>query len=161
MRTNNKTVSSYQNHPNQIQKEKNMKKKLLPLLCIVPILASANEYQTNVQVFTSNTAGKPCTTTPQMVYKGNRFNYAEHMSKTGDAAVYGALFSLLGLGVGAAVFGIGATSEALVGDNEYLYVTECNSGADKTRLMTLVVSNNKMSEAQWLPLAQKDQTRGK
>jgi len=139
-----------------------MKKILLSLACIVPMVASANEYKTDLQVFTANTAKKRCATTPQLIYKGDRAGYAKSMSKTGDQADYAALTAIAGgLAVGAIVFSVTALADAATGDYEYLYVTECNSGANKTRLMTLVVSNNSLGEAQWVSAAKRDQARSR
>jgi len=139
-----------------------MKKILLSLICLTPILVSANEYKTDLQVFTSNTAKKRCATTPRLIYKGDRAGYAKSMSKTGDQADYAALTAISGgLAVGAIVFSVNSLASAITGDYEYLYVTECNSGANKTRLMTLVVSNNALGESQWVAAAKRDQARSR
>ena len=139
-----------------------MKKILLSLICLAPIMASANEYKTDLQVFTSNTAKKRCATAPQLIYKGDRAGYAKSMSKMGDQADYAALTAIAGgLAVGAIVFSVTSLASAATGDYEYLYVTECNGGANKTRLMTLVVSNNSLSEAQWVATAKRDQARSR
>jgi len=139
-----------------------MKKILLTLICFVPIMVSANEYKTDLQVFTANTAKKRCSTVPQLIYKGDRAGYSKSMSKTGDQADYAALTAISGgLAVGAIVFSVNSLASAITGDYEYLYVTECNSGANKTRLMTLVVSNNALGESQWVAAAKRDQARSR
>jgi len=145
------------------------KKILLGLLCTVS-LSMANEYHKNLQVFTVNTAEKRCTTPLKLVYKGNKAGYGKEIAKHKDDvtfAVLGGTQTVLdggglegGLVVGLGVLGVNSLVDAAVGDYEYLYVTECNSGKNKTRLMTLVVSNNKMSESQWTAAAQRDQVRG-
>ena len=147
-----------------------MKKALIGLLAVLPILTIANEYHKNLQVFTANTAEIPCKTTPVLVYKGDRKGYAEEISKAKDRAVVGALDGaqlinntglVNGAIAGLAVFAIHSIHDAATGDYEYLYVTECNSGKDRTRLMTLVVSNDKLSEGKWISIAKKDQARSK
>ncbi len=141
----------------------------LSLLCIAS-LSQANEYQKNLQVFTVNTAEHTCTTQPHLVYKGDKVGYGKEIAKHKDDLIFATLGgaqttlngggALGGLVVGIGVLGINSLITAATGDNEYLYVTECNTGTNKTRLMTLVVSNDKMSEAQWIAVAKKDQLRG-
>jgi hypothetical protein len=153
-----------------------MKKRLLLSLMIVPLAIQANMYQKNLQVFTVNTAEKRCSSPLHLVYKGTKEGYAAEIAKHKDdiamATLGGADFATKalahgggadaivgGLVVGLGVFAIKGLADAITGDSEYLYVTECNSGSNKTRLMTLVVSNDKLSEAQWVQLAKKDQAR--
>jgi hypothetical protein len=130
----------------------------------------ANEYHKNLQVFTANTARIPCKTTPVLVYKGDRKGYAQEIAKVKDAMVEGALDGgqlvatsglVSGAVAGLAVFAIKGIYEAATGDYEYLYVAECNSGKERTRLMTLVVSNDKLSEGKWISIAKKDQARSR
>ena len=150
------------------------KKILLGLFCMVSFI-HANEYHKNLQVFTVNTAEKRCTTPLHVVYKGDKNGYGREVAKQSDdimhAALGGTRRALNGLQsssgadaltggiiVGLGVFAINKITDGITGDNEYLYVTECNSGENRTRLMTLVVSNDKMSEAQWTATAKKDQS---
>jgi hypothetical protein len=147
-----------------------MKKAFIGLLAVLPVLTMANEYHKNLQVFTANTARIPCKTTPVLVYKGDRQGYAQEIAKAKDRAVIGALDGaqlinntglINGAVAGLAVFAIHSINEAATSDYEYLYVTECNSGSERTRLMTLVVSNDKLSESKWISIAKKDQARSK
>jgi len=148
-----------------------MNNKIIVLaFALVPMLLSANKYEKNMQVFTVNTAEKRCTTPLKLVYKGDKSGYGKEIAKHKDDvtfAVFGGAQTILdggglagGLVVGLGVLGVNSLVDAAVGDYEYLYVTECNSGENKTRLMTLVVSNDKMSEAQWIAAAKRDQARG-
>jgi hypothetical protein len=153
-----------------------MKKTIWLSLLTLPLMLTANEYHKNLQVFTINTAEKRCSTPLHLVYKGTKKGYGAEIAKHKDdlarATLGGADFATKalahgggadalvgGLVVGLGVFAIGGIANAITGDSEYLFVTECNSGKSKTRLMTLVVSNNKLSEAQWVQLAKKDQSR--
>ena len=153
-----------------------MKKLLLLSLMTLPFILQANEYQKNLQVFTVNTAEKRCSSLLHLVYKGSKEGYgaeiAKHKNDIAMATLGGADFATKalahgggadaiagGLVVGLGVFAIKGIADAFTGDSEYLYVTECNSGSNKTRLMTLVVSNDKLSESQWVQLAKKDQAR--
>jgi hypothetical protein len=153
-----------------------MKKTIWLSLLTLPLMLTANEYHKNLQVFTVNTAEKRCSSPLQVVYKGTKEGYGVEIAKHKDdiamATLGGADFATKalaggagadalagGLIVGLGVFAVNGIANAITGDSEYLYVTECNSGANKTRLMTLVVSNDKLSEAQWVQLAKKDQSR--
>ena len=147
-----------------------MNKLIIGLLIGAPLVLMANEYHKNLQVFTANTAKKACKTTPRLVYKGDRTGYAKSISKMGDIATESALggagaAAAAGVAaapvVGLAVFGILSAVDVATSDHEYLYVTECNSGADRTRLMTLVVSNSALSEPEWTAIAQRDQARSR
>lgn len=147
-----------------------MKKAFIGLMAVLPVLTMANEYHKNLQVFTANTARIPCKTTPVLVYKGDRKGYAQEIAKAKDRMVEGALDGgqlvatsglVSGAVAGLAVFAIKGIHEAATGDYEYLYVTECNSGNERTRLMTLVVSNEKLSEDKWISIAKKDQARSR
>jgi len=147
-----------------------MKKVFIGLLAVMPVLTMANEYHKNLQVFTANTARIPCKTTPVLVYKGDRKGYAQEIAKAKDRMVEGALDGgqlvatsglVSGAVAGLVVFAIKGINEAATGDYEYLYVTECNSGKDRTRLMTLIVSNDKLSESKWISIAKKDQARSR
>lgn len=147
-----------------------MQRTLMGILAVLPVLTMANEYHKNLQVFTANTAHIPCKTAPVLVYKGDRIGYAKEISKANDRMVEGALdggqlIASTGLVAGAvaglAVMAIKGIHDAATGDYEYLYVTECNSGSKRTRLMTLVVSNDKLSESQWISIAKKDQARSR
>ncbi len=147
-----------------------MKSTFIGLLAIVPILTMANEYHKNLQVFTSNTARIPCRTTPVFIYKGDRQGYAKEISKAKDKLVENTLTGaqlinntglINGAIAGIAVVAIQSIYSSATSDYEYLYVTECNSGNQKTRLMTLVVSNTKLSENKWIDIAKKDQARSK
>lgn len=64
-----------------------------------------------------------------------------------------------GLIIGAATTAISMTIAASIMDSEYLYITECNEGDERTRLMTLVVSNSSMREDEWVKLAKEDQEK--
>lgn len=67
---------------------------------------------------------------------------------------------LAGMGVGLAHMAINAGINESMMDYEYLYVTECNkNSSDRTRLMTLVVSNDKLEEPKWIELAKEDQAK--
>lgn len=153
-----------------------MKTKILLPLLALPLLLQANEYKKNLQVFTVNTAEKRCASPLHLVYKGTKDGYgvqiAKHQQDIAMATLGGADFTSKalqmgggadalagGLIVGLGVFAVQGIGDAITGDNEYLYVTECNSGAAKTRLMTLVVSNDKLTETQWVGLAKRDQAR--
>lgn len=146
-----------------------MKKNILiTALAMVPIMASANMYKKDLQVFTLNTAEKRCETPLRLIYKGDKARYAKEIAKDKDEmtrAVFGGASMALNNGLaggvvgGLAVFAVQGLVDAATGDHEYLYVTECNSGANKTRLMSLVVSNTAMSESAWTSLAKQDQVR--
>ena len=141
-------------------------------------LLSANQYQKNVQVFTVNTAQKRCSTPLHVVYQGNKEGYGVEVAKYKEeiaSAVRGGTQTALtnlqgsvsadaitgGAIVGAGVIVLNSVVNGITGDNEYLYVTECNRGKEKTRLMTLVVSNDKMSPSAWIALAKQDQAKAK
>lgn len=145
------------------------KNTMIAALTMLPMMASANMYKKNLQVFTANTAEKRCSTPLHLVYKGNKEGYGTAISKDTDElnrAIIGGLDSGFkgggvggGVAVGAIVFAVNGVVGAATGDYEYLYVTECNKGVNRTRLMTLVVSNTQLSESTWVSLAKKDQAR--
>lgn len=147
-----------------------MKRTVFLSIAVLPVLLMANHYEKNLQVFTVNTAEQRCTTPLKLIYKGDKAGYAKEIAKNKDdviSSVFDGAQTMLdggglagGLIVGLGVLGVNSLVDAAVGDYEYLYVTECNSGENKTRLMTLVVSNDKMSELQWVSAAKRDQIRG-
>lgn len=146
-----------------------MKRKILTVaLTMLPMIASANMYKKDLQAFTVNTAEKRCTAPLHLIYKGDKVGYAKEIAKDEQEmtrAVIGGTSVALSSGVasgamtGLAVFAIQGLVDSATGDYEYLYVTECNSGENRTRLMTLVVSNTAMNESSWVSLAKKDQAR--
>ena len=156
-----------------------MKLKTTLSLLAVPLVMQANMYQKDLQVFTVNTAEKKCTTPLAFVYKGDREGYAKEIQKdskelsriflhgagvsTSAMAAGGSIGQSLagGLATGLAVGLIQGAADAVRNDFEYLYVTECNSGENRTRLMTLVVSNDKLTQEQVDGLAKEDQARSK
>ncbi|MBD3840027.1 MAG: hypothetical protein IE878_06560 [Epsilonproteobacteria bacterium] len=165
----------------------NKTKKLLPLLFLLPVFSIADSYSENLMVITANTAEKRCTNTPSVVFKGTRADYADQNFKLSqglqDATlialnskdfIEGAARSVVGAGdvganlaqglknglaLGVATVAVGIAVNAAISDHEYLYVTECNEGDERTRLMTLVVSNSSMSEDAWVKLAKDDQEK--
>jgi hypothetical protein len=156
-----------------------MKLKITLSLLAIPLVMQANMYQKDLQVFTVNTAEKKCTTPLTFVYKGDREGYAKEILKdstelsriflhgagvsTSAMAAGGSIGQSLagGLATGLAVGLIQGAADAVRNDFEYLYVTECNSGENRTRLMTLVVSNDKLTQEQVDGLAKEDQARSK
>ena len=73
-------------------------------------------------------------------------------SNLGQSLAMGGAFAL----VGVVVKGI---SDEIRRDHEYLYIVECNSGQNVTRLITHILSNDKLEEAQWVEMAKRDQAR--
>jgi len=139
-------------------------------------------YKHNLQVFTANTMEIPCRTTPKVLFFGEA-EKAEAFTKNemkslidngisaagsnvgswlttngisgGDlAAGFGAGFigSLVGLGIKNAAY-------AAMDDPEYIMISECNSGKNYTRLITMVVSQEKLDLATAKDLAMRDQKK--
>lgn len=162
-------------------------KKLLSLLFLLPIIASADSYYENLQIMTANTMEKKCANTPHLIFQGKRIDYAQQnfeiskgltdaalVALNSKAFIEGSARSVVGIGdaganigkglkeglaVGVATVAVGIAVNAAISDNEYLYVTECNEGDERTRLMTLVVSNSSLSEDEWTKLAKEDQEK--
>lgn len=166
----------------------NKTNKLLSLLFLLPIFTIADSYSENLMIITANTMEKKCTNIPHEIFKGTRDNYAQQNRILSQAVSDTAVFALNSKpfieGAARAVVGVGKSAganltqgleqgvaggvaialgnvavRAVIGDNEYLYVTECNEGDERTRLMTLVVSNSSMSEDEWVKLAKEDQEK--
>ncbi|EFK97023.1 secreted protein [sediment metagenome] len=164
-----------------------MSKKLLSLLFLLPVITIADSYSENLMVITANTMEKKCTNTPHVVFQGKRIDYAQQnfeiskgltdaalVALNSKAFIEGSARSVVGIGdaganmakglkeglaVGVATVAVGMAVNAAISDNEYLYVTECNEGDDRTRLMTLVVSNTMMNEDVWIKFAKEDQEK--
>ena len=163
------------------------KMKLKWAFLLLPIIASADSYYENLQIMTANTMEKKCANTPHLIFQGKRIDYAQQnfeiskgltdaalVALNSKAFVEGAARSVVGIGdaganigkglkeglaVGVATVAVGIAVNAAISDNEYLYVTECNEGDERTRLMTLVVSNSSLSENEWTKLAKEDQEK--
>ncbi len=167
-----------------MNEEKQMKKHILAatLAALMASPAYSDMYKHNLQVFTANTMEIPCRTTPKVIFFGEA-EKAEAFTKSemktivdngisaagsnigswltangisgGDlAAGFGAGFigSLVGLGIKNAVY-------AAMDDPEYIMISECNSGKNYTRLITMVVSQDKLDLAVAKDLAIRDQKK--
>lgn len=163
------------------------KMKLKWAFLLLPIIASADSYYENLQIMTANTMEKKCANTPHLIFQGKRIDYAQQnfeiskgltdaalVALNSKAFIEGSARSVVGIGdaganigkglkeglaVGVATVAVGIAVNAAISDNEYLYVTECNEGDERTRLMTLVVSNSSLSENEWTKLAKEDQEK--
>jgi hypothetical protein len=144
-----------------------MKKIVTAALLCVSTSLWADMYQHNLQVFTSNTMETPCHTTPKVLFFGkaeeaSAFTKEEvnniinnGISEAGNSL--GSWFSSNGVsgrdlaaGFGAGMIGsfLGKLTlkavYAVMDDPEYIMISECNSGNSYTRLITMVVSSEKM-----------------
>lgn len=154
----------------------------LAAMGVVSVQSSADMYKHNLQVFTSNTMEIPCSGTPKELY----FGTYEQVTKLSEKEVkdiinggisevgsnVGSWFSANGISGGdlAKNAGVGLVG-TLVGtaiknaiyssmdDPEYLLISECNSGKHYTRLITMVVSNDKLDLATAKQLAEQDQRK--
>ena len=144
--------------------------------------AQADMYQHNLQVFTANTMEVPCKTAPKELFFGEYEKVVEMTQKEMKDIVNSGI-SQLGSNVGewftangisgsdfAAQAGIGivgtmmglAVRKAIysaMDDPEYLLISECNSGKDYTRLITMVVSDEKLDLATAKQYAKQDQDK--
>lgn len=167
-------------------KEKNLKKILMTLaaMSVVSVQSSADMYKHNLQVFTSNTMEIPCSGTPKELYFGTYEQVAKLSGKEVKDIINGGI-SEVGSNVGSwfsanGVSGSDLAKNAGVGiigtmvglaiknavyssmdDPEYVLISECNSGKRYTRLITMVVSNDKLDLATAKQLAKQDQNKMK
>lgn len=143
----------------------------------------ADMYKHNLQVFTANTMEIPCSGSPKELFFGeydkvSKLSALEMKnvinggigqagssvsgwvnangnidgSSLGANLGAGFLGSLIGTGIKNAVY-------ASIDDPEYLLISECNSGNKYTRLITMVVSNDKLDLSTAKQLAQQDQQK--
>lgn len=159
-----------------------MKKIITAALLCASTTLYADMYKHNLQVFTANTMEIPCRTTPKVLFFGEAEKASQFTAKEmkdvinggiseaghnvgswitangisgGDlAAGFGAGFlgSLIGTGIKNAVY-------ASMDDPEYIMISECNSGKSYTRLITMVVSNDKLDLEVAKNLAMSDQKK--
>lgn len=142
----------------------------------------ADMYSHNLQVFTANTMEIPCSTTPKELFFGKPEVVME-MSKKEiktilDHGIDQAGSSVgswvnasgisgkdLGANIGAGLIGsyLGTLTKNLaykaMDDEEYMLVSECNSGKNYTRLITMVVSNKELDLNTAKALAKQDQAK--
>ncbi len=161
-----------------------MKKHILAIVLAV-LMASpvySDMYKHNLQVFTANTMEVPCRTTPKVLFFGEA-EKAEKFTKDEVQSIInggissagshlGEWFSANGISGGDLLrgFGIGFIGNLLgtwtknaiysaMDDPEYIMISECNSGKDYTRLITMVVSQDKLPLEKAKALAMEDQKK--
>ena len=165
--------------------KRKIKNKLMSSVITLGLMlssAQADMYKHNLQVFTSNTMEIPCSGTPKELYFGTYEQVAKLSGKEVKDIINGGI-SEVGSNVGSwfTANGISGSDLArnagvgligtLVGtaiknaiyssmdDPEYLLISECNSGKSYTRLITMVVSNDKLDLATAKQLAKQDQRK--
>jgi len=162
-----------------------MKKTLLLALTLQTAMF-ADSFKHNEQVFTANTMETSCMEEPKMLYFGtseevkNKMNEEIQHLISGDIdTTHSKMYSFLkaanfgdnGLKVGS-LFGTANFGAAFLGekfkmmlrgafsDPEYMYVAECNEGENYTRLISMVVLNDKVEDLNFVKeLAIKDQQK--
>ena len=148
-----------------------MKKTLLLALTLQTAMF-ADSFKHNEQVFTSNTMEVACAEGPKMLYFGTSEEVKKKMNEeiqhlisgdidTTNSDIYSFLksanFGKNGLKIGT-FFGVSNFGAAYLGekfkmmlrgafsDPEYMYVSECNEGKNYTRLISMVVLNDKVED---------------
>jgi len=160
-----------------------MKKYLLSALMVMGTTgAYADMYKHDLQVFTANTMEIPCKSKPKELFFGE-YEKAEEFSKKEMKNILDGGISQAGSNVGSWINASGFSGSdlaknlgagmignmlgkltlnavyAAMDDPEYLLISECNSGKEYTRLITMVVSDKKLDLATAKKLAQEDQKK--
>jgi hypothetical protein len=161
-----------------------MKKSLYGAIALALISTSSfgDMYKHNLQVFTANTMEIPCKTAPKVLFFGEA-EKGEEFTKNEVKSIIDGGISSAGSNIGnwltaqgisgkdlAAGFGAGFIGSLLgtwtrnaiyaaMDDPEYVMISECNSGKDYTRLITMVVSQDKLKKEHARDLALKDQAK--
>ena len=160
-----------------------MKKHIISILILLGITgAHADMYKHDLQVFTANTMEIPCAGTPKVLMFGEYDQIAKLSAEEMQSIInhgIGQAGSSVSSWMGATGFSgtdltrnlgagfIGAflgtmiknSVYASLDDPEYLMISECNSGKNYTRLVTMVVSNTKLDLAVAKKLAMDDQRK--
>ena len=160
-----------------------MKKSIHILLILLGTTAiDADMYKHDLQVFTANTMEIPCRTTPKVLFFGEEEKASQFTANEVKNAVSGGIseaghhigswFTANGIsgkdlaaGFGAGLIGtlvgtgIKNAVYAAIDDPEYIMISECNTGKYYTRLITMVVSNNKLDLSVAKQLAAADQKK--
>jgi len=160
-----------------------MKKKILMSLLLLGTTAThADMYKHDLQVFTANTMEIPCSGTPKTLFFGEYEKVAKQSAEEIQNVINGGVSaasssvgswvnangisgSELGKNIGAGLVGaflgnmLKNAAYASMDDPEYLMISECNSGKNYTRLITMVVSNETLSLAVAEKLAKDDQRK--
>lgn len=156
--------------------------KLYILTALLISGSHADMYQHNLQVFTANTMEIPCASQPKELFWGKKEEVIEMTNKEMKDILDNGI-SQAGSNVGswvtangisgkdlAAGFGSGLIGSYLgtltknavykaIDDPEYMLISECNSGKDYTRLITMVVSQDELPLEKAHFLAQQDQLK--
>jgi len=162
-----------------------MKNKHITLIIMFGLMFTnikADMYTHNLQVFTANTMEIACSGTPKELYFGTYEQVSKLSAKEVKDIINGGIsevgsnvgswFSANGISGGdlAKNAGVGLIGTLLgtaikniaysvMDDPEYLLISECNSGKKYTRLITMVVSNEKLDLATAKQLAKQDQNK--
>lgn len=161
-----------------------MKKHIL-VTVLAALMASpvySDMYKHNLQVFTANTMEIPCKTAPKELFFG-KAEEAEKFSKDEMKSIVNSGISSAGSHAGEWIrangisggdllrgFGIGFIGDLLgtwtknaiyaaMDDPEYILISECNNGKEYTRLITMVVSEEKLPLEKAKALAKADQEK--
>jgi len=160
-----------------------MKKYLLSALMLMGTTgAYADMYKHDLQVFTANTMEIPCKSKPKELFFGE-YEKVMKLSNEDMQSVLNSGISQAGSNVGSWInmngvsgadlaknLGAGMIGNMLgkltlkavyaaMDDPEYLLISECNSGKNYTRLITMVVSDKELDLATAKKLAQEDQKK--
>ena len=159
-----------------------MKKTIATLFLLGTVGLNADFFKHDLQVFTANTMEIPCSGTPKVLYFGEYEKVSQQsaqemkniinsgISQVGASAgswvgANGIDGASLGANLGAGLIGsyLGTKFKnavyASMDDPEYLMVSECNSGKSYTRLITMVISEEKLGLDVVKQYALKDQRK--
>ncbi len=155
---------------------------LMSLILLGTTTIHADMYKHDLQVFTANTMEIPCSGTPKILFFGEYEKVAKQSAQEIKDAINSGISlagssvsswvgaggidgSSLGAHIGAGLIGnlIGTGIKnavyASIDDPEYLMISECNSGTQYTRLITMVISNEKLTLDVAKKLATADQIK--